>query len=216
MSWDANEQRWVQGPLPGGGGGRPPLGGPPEGNSSRRVLIVAAVVVLLCAAAGAGLWALVRDHGSGGSTPAGPLFPSFTVNPSGDSTDIPELDPTPDIPDLDPTADIPEPDPTTAPAPPPPPNYYGAIAVGSDGSIGKSWDYNSLSAADQGALSKCSGSDCKVLVDFVNSCGAVAYNSSTNRYWGGQGATATEAENDAISRAGGGRWITYVCTTRYG
>ncbi len=145
-------------------------------------------------------------------------------DPSPDSspTDDYDSDPTTDPPDPDPTYDVPEPDPTSvAPAPPPPPppaprpNYYGAIAVARDGSVGKSWDYSSASAANQGAMSRCPRSDCKVLVGFVNSCGAVAYNPNTNQYWGGRGATETAAENDAISNAGGGHWIAWVCTTRY-
>jgi hypothetical protein len=51
-------------------------------------------------------------------------------------------------------------------------------------------------------------------VAFVNGCGAIAYNPNTNKYWGGRGDTRTEAEKNAISNAGGGRWITWVCTTR--
>ncbi|GAA2133155.1 hypothetical protein GCM10009760_09020 [Kitasatospora kazusensis] len=72
-----------------------------------------------------------------------------------------------------------------------------------------------MAAADQAALNKCPRTDCKVLVSFVNSCGAIAYNPGTRQYWGGSGATETEAENSAISHAGGGNWITWVCTTRY-
>lgn len=96
----------------------------------------------------------------------------------------------------------------------PPPQYYGAIAVASDGSVGKSWDYSTAAAAEKRALNECPRSHCKVLVGFMNSCGAVAYNPRTNRYWGGRGATKTAAEKDAISNAGGGHWITWVCTTR--
>ncbi|NUS54652.1 MAG: DUF4189 domain-containing protein, partial [Streptomycetaceae bacterium] len=75
-------------------------------------------------------------------------------------------------------------------------------------------DYPTASAAENAALNNCPG-NCKVLVTFVNSCGAVAYNSNANRYWGGKGDSEAEAQNDAISRAGGGRWITWACTTRY-
>lgn len=92
--------------------------------------------------------------------------------------------------------------------------HYGAIAVASDGSFGRAWDYSSWAAADQKALDACPRSDCKVLTHFVNSCGAIAYNPNTNVYWGGNGATPAEAVNNAIANAGGGRWITWVCTTR--
>ncbi|MFB7630104.1 DUF4189 domain-containing protein [Streptomyces sp. NPDC056149] len=111
----------------------------------------------------------------------------------------------------------PVPYPTTAPAvpPPPPTDYFGAIAVGTDGGYGTAWNYHSMSGASQGALSRCSSysTGCKVLTAFENKCGAFAYNSATRQYWGGSGATRAEAESNAISHAGGGRWITSVCTT---
>lgn len=118
----------------------------------------------------------------------------------------------------DPETDDPVPATRRAPASPPAParrpDYYGAIAVASNGANGRAWDYPTASAAEKAALNNCPG-NCKVLVTFVNSCGAVAYNSNANRYWGGKGDSETEAQNDAISRAGGGRWITWACTTRY-
>lgn len=83
-----------------------------------------------------------------------------------------------------------------------------------NGAYGRAWDHKSANAARQGALNSCPGT-CKVLVTFANSCGAVAYNPDTHHYWGGQGASQTAAENSAIAHAGGGRWITAVCTTRY-
>ena len=61
---------------------------------------------------------------------------------------------------------------------------------------------------------QCPRSYCKILVNFVNNCGAIAYNPNTSQYWGGSGYTQTVAEENAISHAGGGNWITYVCTTR--
>ncbi|MBH1938149.1 DUF4189 domain-containing protein [Streptomyces sp. AV19] len=111
--------------------------------------------------------------------------------------------------------DTPASDPAPPPPPPPRPDYYGAIAVGYNGGYGSSWDYGSVNAADRAALNRCSDTGCRVLTRFVNSCGAVAYNPGTRYYWGGQGATESEAKRDAISRAGGGRWIAYACTTRY-
>jgi serine/threonine protein kinase len=146
--------------------------------------------------------------------------PSDTWTPSPDpTTDSPVPESTTDSPFPDPTTYSPLPEPTTAtPAavvpPPPPTYYYGAIAVSQDGSDGRSWDAGSQATADELALANCPRSNCKILVRFVNSCGAVAYNPQTNMYWGGSGATAVEAEGNAIAHAGGGHWIVYVCTTR--
>ncbi|NUR90888.1 MAG: DUF4189 domain-containing protein, partial [Nonomuraea sp.] len=91
--------------------------------------------------------------------------------------------------------------------------YYGAIAVAPNGRTGRSWDYSTLSAAKRRALRECGRSSCKVLVTFVNGCGAVAYNSRRNVYWGGRGSTPARAKRNAISNAGGGRWIVYQCTS---
>ena len=49
---------------------------------------------------------------------------------------------------------------------------------------------------------------------FANAPGAVAYNSRRNVYWGGRGSTPARAKRNAISNAGGGRWIVYQCTSR--
>ncbi|MGI5285039.1 DUF4189 domain-containing protein [Nonomuraea polychroma] len=94
-------------------------------------------------------------------------------------------------------------------------NYYGAIAVSRDGRIGRSWDYSTVAAAKKRALRECRRSSCKVLTTFVNGCGAVAYNSRRNVYWGGRGSTPARAKRNAIANAGGGRWIAYQCTKRY-
>ncbi|MBV1956189.1 DUF4189 domain-containing protein, partial [Streptomyces sp. BV333] len=106
------------------------------------------------------------------------------------------------------------PPPPKPPPPKPPPSYYGAIAVNTDGVAKRAWDHRTRDAARAAALKSCNRSDCKVLVTFVNSCGAVAYNPSTRRYHGGSGDSSGAATRDAIARAGGGRWITWVCTTR--
>ncbi|MFC7108806.1 DUF4189 domain-containing protein [Nonomuraea rubra] len=92
--------------------------------------------------------------------------------------------------------------------------YYGAIAVSSTGRVGRSWDYGTVSAAKRRALKEC-GRGCKVLVTFVNGCGAVAYNARRNVYWGGRGSTPAKAKRNAVANAGGGRWIAYQCTRRY-
>jgi uncharacterized protein DUF4189 len=154
---------------------------------------------------------------------AGGGFFAFLI--AGDDEDDPESEPVAAAPSWQPEV-------TTAPSftlPPrpsltpfsPPSTYsppvrlhYGAIAVAPDGSVGKSWDFSTRAGAERRALNECPRSGCKVLVTFVNSCGAIAYNSATRRYWGGRGTTRTAAQRDAISNAGGGRWITWVCTTR--
>lgn len=79
--WDADAQRWAQGPSGGEGFGGP--GQPPPDDSLRRVLIVVFVAVLLCGAAGTGIWWLARDSG-GGHHPSAPPWP-----PPGFSTDTP-------------------------------------------------------------------------------------------------------------------------------
>ncbi|MFJ5673716.1 DUF4189 domain-containing protein [Streptomyces sp. NPDC093097] len=209
---------------PPGAGTAPPGGTPPLRAAAAAVLTVlaAALILLLIvlvphddSSTGAGSSA--TDTASATETDTDTASPSDTETTP--YTETTTESPTPYEPPS--PSYSPESDPTTAPVslpppPPPRPNYYGAIAVGSDGSIGKAWDYNSASGAGQAALSRCSSSSgCKVLTVFVNGCGSVAYNSTTRRYWGGRGATATEAESNAISHAGGGRWITWVCTAHY-
>ncbi|MEY9995977.1 hypothetical protein ABIE67_008009 [Streptomyces sp. V4I8] len=153
-------------------------------------------------------------YGDSAVDPVDPVDPDDTVTED-PSTEEPDPDPLTDDPAPETTeAPAPPPAPTSPPAPPPRPNYYGAIAVARNGAYGRAWDYKSASAARQAALNNCPGS-CKVLVSFANSCGAVAYNPTAHRYWGGHGASQTEAKNNAISHAGGGDWITVVCTTRY-
>lgn len=60
--WDEDRQDWTTPDRPEG---------PPPGERSTRVAVVTALAVLLCAAVGAGIWALARDSGGGGSD-AGP------------------------------------------------------------------------------------------------------------------------------------------------
>ncbi|MFB7723106.1 DUF4189 domain-containing protein [Nocardia sp. NPDC056100] len=74
--------------------------------------------------------------------------------------------------------------------------YYGAIAVSSDGSIGKAWDYPWSSDARNAALSSCGRSDCSVLASFSD-CGAVGYSPGAGMYNGGTGSTRSVAESNA-------------------
>ncbi|GAU65709.1 serine/threonine-protein kinase [Streptomyces sp. NBRC 110611] len=220
---------------PAGGTG---TGGQPSGSGKAAVavaaVIVAGILALTLPDSGS------SSHNASGSSPQSPYSTYSTIGsgpgdgteseyPTDEESDEPDptpseeddedtADPTYDTPDPDPTTYSPEPDPPSPPAPPPPPprpDHYGAIAVGSNGSLGRAWDYRSRSAARQAALNRCPSSDCKVLTSFANGCGAVAYNRSANHYWGGHGATPAEAQRNAISHAGGGSAITWVCTTRY-
>lgn len=187
---------WAGPPGPPGSG--PPGWGPPPGpqgpNNGAVILIVLAAFVLLLIGGGGALWLLSGD----------------------DSDDAPVASVERDLP---PPNYSPPPLPSITPYSPPPtysppPQYYGAIAVARDGSTGRSWDYKTRAAAERRARKVCPRSNCKVLTTFVNGCGAIAYNSRTNKYWGGQGSTRAAAKKNAISNAGGGRTITWVCTTR--
>lgn len=189
----------------------------PGGRAARAAAGVAALLVVAVVLSGCGR--------SGNRSPFRPGIPDSGSAADGWTASAETTDPAdpytdePDAPgdggDLE-TPVTREPEIEPEPAPPPrPPDRYGAIAVGRDGSNGESWDYNTRAAAEQGALRRCPGSGCKILTSFTNSCGAVVYNSSANRYWGGNGATRAKAEADARSRAGGGRVIAWACTTRY-
>jgi len=88
---------------------------------------------------------------------------------------------------------------------------WGAIAVSSNGSNGRSWDYASRADAERAALNSCPGA-CKVLTTFVNSCGAVAQNRRS--FHGGSGPTLYAAQRNAITLNGGGSILAWVCTSR--
>jgi Domain of unknown function (DUF4189) len=186
---------------PGPPGWGPP--GPRRPNNNAAIIIIVAVFVLLIGG-GAVLWWGFDVGASAGRPVAGvPTVPDLPTPPTYSPPALPSFTP------YSPPGTYSPPDTYS-----PPPRHYGAIAVARDGSVGKSWDYNSAATAERRAMNECPRSNCKVLVVFVNSCGAVAYNPRTNKYWGGRGGTRTEAERNAISNAGGGHWITWVCTTR--
>lgn len=183
-------------PIPTNRNARPGPGRPPGNNNDANagaiaVSVIVAVVIVIALA----VHAHHSDHRSSASADTAASTTRWT----------------PDGPDPDPVTTDPDPF-TPDPEPTPPPMHYGALAVASDGSYGRAWDYSSASAADRAALDGCPRSDCKAVVDFANACGAIAYNPGTGVYWGGRGDTATEAENSAISNAGGGRWIVYQCS----
>ncbi|MQY04972.1 DUF4189 domain-containing protein [Actinomadura macrotermitis] len=182
---------------PGWGPPGPPR--PPNGNPAALIIVLVAVFVVLI---GGGVLAVLLLGSSGSSRPTAITRPTI-----------------PDVPTYSPPTYSPPTLPSSTPSTPdstysPPPRNYGAIAVASNGAVGKAWDYDTEAGAKRRALNECPASGCKVLTTFVNGCGAVAFNSRTNRYWGGSGATKEAAQRNAISNAGGGRWISWVCTTR--
>lgn len=76
----------------------------------------------------------------------------------------------------------------------------GALAVGSCGAFGEAYDFDTITAARQTALSKCQGEACRVVttpkrgcaafaVDFANPCGA---------YGWGQGSRLGRTQNAAL------------------
>jgi hypothetical protein len=77
---------------------------------------------------------------------------------------------------------------------------YGSIAYGAKtGAYGWSHDFDDAQSAENEALSKCSasGDDCQVVVDFWNTCAAVAAAGDIVRY--GLGDTRGEAEGGAVA-----------------
>jgi hypothetical protein len=76
----------------------------------------------------------------------------------------------------------------------------GALAIGTCGAFGEAFDFGSLDAARQSALSKCQGEACRVVttakrgcaafaVDFTNPCGAHGW---------GKGPKLGRSQNDAL------------------
>jgi hypothetical protein len=75
---------------------------------------------------------------------------------------------------------------------------YGSIAYGAkSGAYGLSYDFADAPAAENEALRNCSatGDDCQVVVDFWNTCAAVAADGDTVTY--GLGETRGRAEDSA-------------------
>lgn len=193
---------------PGPPGWRPPGPQPPNTNPAVVIIALLGALVLLIGAGAVVRWWFVA-HKSSKQASVTPTIPDLPPPPtySPPTFNPPTFNPRSFSPPTVPSIPVP----TYSP----PPMNYGAIAVAPNGAVGRAWDYKSAAAARQRALKACPASGCKVLTTFVNGCGAVAYNPKTNRYWGGSGATRAAAQKDAISNAGGGRTITWVCTTRY-
>jgi hypothetical protein len=77
---------------------------------------------------------------------------------------------------------------------------FGAIAYGrQSGAVGWSYDFEDAPSAENEALKNCRahGEDCEVVVDFWNTCAAVAADAGTVGY--GLGDTQSQAESEAIA-----------------
>lgn len=87
---------------------------------------------------------------------------------------------------------------------------YGAIAVGDRGGLGYSWDNPTAIDAYNTAMMNCNSVDygCEVLTQFIDGCGAIAFNG--RRWHGGYGPTLYAAEDDAIEYTSD-RIIKWVC-----
>ncbi|MFI4988474.1 MAG: DUF4189 domain-containing protein [Alphaproteobacteria bacterium] len=87
---------------------------------------------------------------------------------------------------------------------------YGAIAYDAQsGAAGWAFDFDNSAAADRFALSNCAkhGDGCKVVVSFLNSCGAVA-SGADDHFATGQALTREQAEAKALAACeanGGGK-----------
>ena len=90
----------------------------------------------------------------------------------------------------------------------PAPAPYGAIAFGTRGAEGISWNKASWAAAEGAAVATCGehGSDCKVVYRFQNTCAAIAEAKGTQHFEVATGGTEKEAAASA----------TAVCQQRWG
>ena len=87
---------------------------------------------------------------------------------------------------------------------------FGAIAYGPDSqAFGYSYDSPDADSASSVAMSNCKkhGDDCQMVLNFSNSCGAVAAVSNASSFDIGRGATKDQAQFNAVAackRRGGG------------
>lgn len=93
---------------------------------------------------------------------------------------------------------------------------WGSIAFSPrTGATGYSHNYDTRSNAGAWAMSYCDASDCRIVVNFQNACGAVAV--GRNGGWGADwGPTRSSAEANAVSACqshdGGCRTKRWVCS----
>jgi len=102
------------------------------------------------------------------------------------------------------------------------PDAYGAMAYSpGTGAYGYVYDLGSRSEAESGALAQCagrtSGGDCKVLLWFKNSCGAIA-TATNGAYGSGWGESRALAEQNAVTscsrNASNCQPLAWACTSR--
>jgi hypothetical protein len=82
----------------------------------------------------------------------------------------------------------------------PPPVYpYGAIAFGTQGAEGISWNKGTWAAADQTAIASCSrySSACKVVYHYQNTCAALAVTKDRQHFEAATGSSEKQAEANA-------------------
>lgn len=85
----------------------------------------------------------------------------------------------------------------------------GALAVGSCGAFGEAFDYGSVEAATQSALSKCQGDACRVVATSKRGCAAFAvdFHDPCGAQGWGKGARLGLSQNAALEACykGGGK-----------
>ena len=97
-------------------------------------------------------------------------------------------------------------------------NYFGAIAVASNGAYGYSYDHSSRRNAENGTLRECRkrGRGCRNALWFRNACGALVMN-NRNAWATAWGSTRNRAERQALrtcNRKYGGCYVKrWVCTS---
>ena len=94
----------------------------------------------------------------------------------------------------------------------------GALAIGSCGAFGESYDYGSLDEVRQSALSKCQGHTCRVVTTAKRGCGAFAvdFTNLCGAHGWGKGLRLGGSQNDALQvcyRDGGKECVirTFFC-----
>ncbi len=84
---------------------------------------------------------------------------------------------------------------------PPRPSPYGAIAFGTQGAEGISWNKGTWAAADKSAIASCSrySSECKVVYRYQNTCAALAVTKDRQHFEAATGSTEKKAEANATA-----------------
>ena len=85
----------------------------------------------------------------------------------------------------------------------------GALAIGSCGAFGEAFDFASVEAATQSALSKCQGESCRVVATSKRGCAAFAvdFNDPCGAHGWGKGSRLGRSQNAALEACykGGGK-----------